>query len=77
MKGNFSRQTFDRRKHYRGVLMQQGRVQLDADWNEQQDIVLYRLETSAWDTMGESGVPDNGAGFDISFRRRVGGGVVT
>ena len=23
------------RRHYRRVLMQQGRVQLDADWNEQ------------------------------------------
>lgn len=67
MKGNFSRQTFDHKKHYRGVLMQQGRVQLDADWNEQQDIVRHRLETSARDAIGGSGVPDSGAGFDISF----------
>ena len=35
MPGDYSRKTFDRKKHYRGVLMQQGRVQLDADWNEQ------------------------------------------
>lgn len=27
--------TFDARKNYAGVLMQQGRVQTDADWNEQ------------------------------------------
>ena len=35
MKGDFSRITFDPKKHYSRVLMQQGRVQLDADWNEQ------------------------------------------
>ena len=38
MKGDFTRLTFRRDKHYRGVLLQQGRVQLDADWNEQVDI---------------------------------------
>ena len=30
MKGDFSRITFDPKKHYSRVLMQQGRVQLDA-----------------------------------------------
>ena len=35
MPGDFSRDTFDSRNHFSGVLMQQGRVQLDADWNEQ------------------------------------------
>jgi hypothetical protein len=35
MKGDFSRWTFDPRRHYTAVLMQQGRVQLDSDWNEQ------------------------------------------
>ena len=35
MKGDFSRLTFDPTKHFSGVRMQQGRVQLDADWNEQ------------------------------------------
>ena len=42
MKGDFSRDTFNPRKHYAGVLMQQGRVQIDADWNEQQSIARYR-----------------------------------
>ncbi|HEX3531938.1 MAG TPA: DUF6519 domain-containing protein, partial [Thermoanaerobaculia bacterium] len=37
MKGDFSRDTFRKRKHYNRVRMQQGRVQLDADWNEQGD----------------------------------------
>jgi hypothetical protein len=36
VKGDFSRDTFDAAKHYTAVLMQQSRVQLDADWNEQQ-----------------------------------------
>ena len=31
MKGDFTRNTFDPRKHFARVLMQQGRVQLDAD----------------------------------------------
>ena len=35
MKGDYSRDTFDPAKHFTRVLMQQGRVQLDADWNEQ------------------------------------------
>jgi parallel beta-helix repeat protein len=38
MKGDYSRKTFDPRDNYAGVRMQQGRVQLDADWNEQADI---------------------------------------
>lgn len=34
----------DPKKHYRRVLMQQGRVQVDADWNEQQAIRQRRFE---------------------------------
>jgi len=41
MKGDFSRNSFDPNKHYRGVRMQQGCVQMDADWNEQTDITDY------------------------------------
>src|ERR1044071_1284558 len=63
MKGDFSRDTFDRRKRYSGVLMQQGRVQLDADWNEQLSIQLHRTHTEAVDVIGECGVPRNAAGF--------------
>ena len=44
MKGDFTRLTFQPEKHYSSVRLQQGRVQLDADWNEQADIaLLYRL----------------------------------
>ena len=46
MKGDFTRVTFRSRNHYRGVLQQQGRVQLDADWNEQVDLQAHIDETT-------------------------------
>lgn len=57
MKGDFTRLTFDKKKHYRGVLMQQGRVQLDSDWNEQVQIAEYRYSTFFGDLVGQSGAP--------------------
>lgn len=57
MKGDFSRLTFDVTKHFSRVLMQQGRVQLDADWNEQTAILLHYLQTLAKDLIGEHGGP--------------------
>src|SRR5712692_3853270 len=69
MKGDFSRQTFDPKKHYSGVLMQQGRVQIDADWNEQQAIQQYRIETETGDVIGPSGTPMHDPVFqDNGFR---------
>lgn len=65
MKGDFSRVTFDPRKHYSRVLMQQGRVQLDADWNEQQSIHQHRFETQTQDVIGPCGGPAGDAGFEI------------
>src|SRR4051812_43360476 len=66
MKGDFSRDSFNARKHYAGVLMQQGRVQLDADWNEQHSIVRHRLDVEARDVIGESGAPLHNAGFQLT-----------
>jgi len=66
MPGDYSRRTFNRKKHYRGVLMQQGRVQLDADWNEQLAIQLYRSETETKDVVGSCGVPKAGDAFKIT-----------
>ncbi|MDQ3744907.1 MAG: DUF6519 domain-containing protein, partial [Acidobacteriota bacterium] len=65
MKNDASRNTFDPRKHFSGVRMQQGRVQLDADWNEQGDIVAHRAETEASDIIGPCGGPLGGAAFHI------------
>jgi hypothetical protein len=55
MKGDFTRDTFDPLKHFSRVLMQQGRVQLDADWNEQASILLHYLRTLATDLIGRHG----------------------
>jgi hypothetical protein len=55
MKGDFTRLSFDKSKHYRGVLMQQGRVQLDSDWNEQVQIAEHRYSTFFSDFVGQSG----------------------
>ncbi|CAN92260.1 possible Pectine lyase family protein [Sorangium cellulosum So ce56] len=65
MKGDFSRRTFDPTRHYRSLLMQQGRVQLDADWNEQAEIVAHRVETEALDLIGRAGGPMHAAGFRL------------
>jgi hypothetical protein len=57
MSGDYSRRTFRPRNHYAGVLMQQGRVQLDADWNEQVEILDRRNRAEAIDVIGRCGVP--------------------
>lgn len=59
MPSDISRKIFDPRKHYSGVLQQQGRVQLDSDWNEQLDVYQYRLFTETVDVIGKAGVPKN------------------
>ena len=68
MKGDFSRSTFGRRNHYSSVRMQQGRVQLDADWNEQADLTRYRIETETADLLGGCGAPLHEAGFRVVER---------
>lgn len=64
MKGDFTRNTFDPLKHFTRVLMQQGRVQLDADWNEQIAILLRYVQTLAIDLIGPHGGPGQD-GFKI------------
>jgi len=66
MKGDFSRDTFDAKKHYARVLMQQGRVQTDADWNEQAAIDEHRETITALDVIGACGAPIHDAGFAIA-----------
>ena len=76
MKGDFTRLTFRPQKHYTSVRMQQGRLQLDSDWNEQIDVQSHLLHTQSVDMIGfESGVPSatlesgelNRNGFKISI----------
>lgn len=65
MQGDFSRWTFNPRARYRAVLLQQGRVLLDSDWNEQGQITAYHDEIRALDFLGRSGCPAEGGGFEI------------
>lgn len=67
MAGDYSRKTFLPGRHYAGVLMQQGRVQLDADWNEQWEIGEHRINIETIDVIGRSGVPKKGGGFKIGL----------
>ncbi|MEH1953312.1 DUF6519 domain-containing protein [Nostoc sp.] len=64
-RGDFTRDTYDKSKHFLRVLMQQGRVQLDADFNEQTSILLNRLQTLAKDVFGLQGGPEENCGFEF------------
>jgi hypothetical protein len=66
MKADFTRNTFDQFQHFDRVLSQQGRVQLDADWNEQAAILLHYLRTLAEDLIGPQGGPSSNWGFGIT-----------
>jgi hypothetical protein len=50
--------------------MQQGRVLLDADWNEQVSILLHRMQTMAEDLIGPHGGPQHRCGFEVTLPRR-------
>lgn len=65
MKADTTRSTFKQARHYSGVRMQQGRVQLDADWNEQIDITGHRVETESIDVIGHCGAPMHFPGFHV------------
>ena len=66
MKGDFSRDTFDRTRHFSAVRLQQGRVVTDADWNEQADLTRYRAGRLARDIIGGCGVPLEAAGYALT-----------
>lgn len=57
MKGDFSRDSFDRLRHYSRVLQQQGRVELDSDGNEREAIQLHHLRSLAAHLIGPQGGP--------------------
>ena len=60
MKGDFSRLSFDPDKAYTAVLKQQGRVDLDADFNEAQAISNHLRTSALADVIGAAGAPGHG-----------------
>jgi hypothetical protein len=66
MPADRSRTLFDHSKHYSGVVMQQGRVQLDADWNEQLAIQQHRTTKETVDVIGACGAPKKTDSFFIT-----------
>ncbi|WP_329342277.1 DUF6519 domain-containing protein [Streptomyces sp. NBC_01352] len=67
MHADLSRSTFRPERHYTAVIAQQGRVQLDADANEQTAIQLHQSRTLAADLIGRHGGPRDAPGFRIEY----------
>nr|WBO81736.1 DUF4815 domain-containing protein [Streptomyces sp. SBE_14.2] len=63
MHGDFSRVIFDPARRFSSVLSQQGRVQLDADFNEQTAILLHYMRTLAADVLGPAAYPPEPEGI--------------
>ncbi len=55
-----TRISYDPRQQYRSTVMQQGRVTLEADVNEAQEIAAGELRQETLDIIGPSGTPDDG-----------------
>jgi hypothetical protein len=68
MHGDFSRDTYNPASQYSRVLMQMGRVQLDADWNEQTSILLGYMRALTRDLFGYAAGPSADCGFQIVTR---------
>ncbi|MCB9744493.1 MAG: hypothetical protein H6741_19740 [Alphaproteobacteria bacterium] len=67
MKGDFSRLSFDQPAPWDAVAVQQGRVQLDSDWNTQAQLAAERSRTLASDVIGVNGGPRGAAGFQLGL----------
>ena len=63
MKADFSRVTHKPEKHYRQVRFEQGKIPVEAELNESQDLALQRIETETQDVIGAVGVPLDNPGF--------------
>lgn len=74
MSVDISRHSFAPRRGYSGVLMAQGRVQLDADWNEWLAILDRRRRTATADGLGAAAISPL---TPEAFRIQVSGGALT
>jgi len=71
---DISRFTFDPWKNFSGVVMEQGRVQLDSDWNEWQSELARRIQAGTFDTVGHAVYPTTTpAAFQITTTTGSGG----
>jgi uncharacterized protein DUF6519 len=66
VRGDFTRFTFAPNKHYTGVRTQQGRVSVEADTNELQDIYDHMRTVTTGDVVGGTGGADGSAGFQVT-----------
>ena len=67
MAGDYTRFSFNPFDDFAAVLMQQGRVQLDADWNEFIEIIDRRFRAETIDIIGRATVPkETPDGFKIA-----------
>ncbi len=71
MNGDFTRDSFDPKKRFRRVMVQQGRVQLDSDWNEQTSLTLGYVQTFVRDLLGRGAGPEGDCGFRIATKADV------
>ena len=65
MQGDFTKLTFHPKQRDSRIYLQQGRVQLDADWNNQVDLFTHALRQGICDLVGDYGAPSSNPGFDI------------
>src|SRR5579871_5830126 len=63
MGSDIARVSYDPTRKYRSVVLQQGRVLVDADWNEQQAIDHGALRADVLDIVGPAGTPNGGYGI--------------
>jgi hypothetical protein len=71
---DISRKSFDHRKNYSGLICEQGRVQLDSDWNEASAIADRRMRAETLDMVGRCRVPPE---TPDAFRIGIVGGDLT
>jgi Family of unknown function (DUF6519) len=55
-----ARISYDAKQQYRAVVAQQGRVTLEADWNESQQLIDETIQEETLDMVGASGTPNDG-----------------
>jgi uncharacterized protein DUF6519 len=74
MKGDFTRSTFRSDNHYSSVRFRQGSVILDAEINEEVDILAHVERTTNGDTIGRCGAPYHDPGTFKNFAVKIGTG---